>query len=295
MKFQFNLILKKLYSRKFVIRCVVLLFTAYLVLGAYFYCCDQDEWLTEPNVDPPSYKQSSGRATNFPFVPLKLSPSPNDGTDLADVHYRRYPALSAPVRGTVLYFHGNKGNMHKCESQLEIFFENQYDVWTMDYREFGDSTGELSEKALLGDAKRVYDEMILSGVKESDVVIWGRSFGSGVAASVVAAGATPKMLVLETPYWSLPDAARSNYLLLPDFVFHYQLPNHQYLSKANSECRIELIHGTYDEKIPFSSSERLYLRCRELNLPVRSHPIMCGPHDLRPDPEFKVIVQRILK
>jgi alpha-beta hydrolase superfamily lysophospholipase len=226
---------------------------------------------------------------------MKLSPSSNDGTDLADVHYRRYSALSTPVKGTVLYFHGNKGNMHKCESQIEIFLKNQYDVWTMDYREFGDSTGELSEKALLGDAKRVYDEMISSGVKESDVVIWGRSFGSGVAASVVAAGATPKIFVLETPYWSLPEAARSGYLLLPDFLFHYQLPTHQYLSKANSECRIELIHGTYDEKIPFSSSERLYLRCRELKLSVKCHPIACGRHDLRPDPDFKAIVQRILE
>ncbi len=120
--------------------------------------------------------------------------------------------------------------MQKCESEIEIFLERQYDVWTMDYREFGDSTGELSEKALVGDAKRVYDETISSGVNESDIVIWGRSFGSGVAAS-----------------------------------------------------------------IPFSSSERLYMRCRELNLPVGRHPIMCGPHDLRPDPEFKAIVRRILK
>jgi hypothetical protein len=227
MKFRFTSLWKTVFSRKFLSRFGLLLLIAYLAFGAYFYCCDQGDWLTEPNSEP-----SSAKETNFDHLPMKLSPSADDVTDQAVVHYRRYAAWSGPVKGTVLYFHGNKGNMQKCELQIEIFLQKGYDVWTMDYREFGDSTGELSERALVGDAKRVYDEIVLSGVNENDIVIWGRSFGSGAAASIVAADTKPKMLVLETPYWSLPDTARSNYLLLPDFLFHYQLPIHEYLSRA---------------------------------------------------------------
>jgi len=278
---------KSFFSWKSLFRFGFLLCIAYLAFGGYFFFCDQGEWFTKPNAEPSSYRE-----TTYEHVPMKLVASADDP---AEVHFRKYPARQGPVKGTIYYLHGNKGNMEKCESEIEIFLQKGYDVWTMDYRGFGDSTGVLSENALVDDAKRVYDEIIFSGVNESDIVIWGRSFGSGVAASIVAADTKPKMLVLETPYWSLPEVARSNYLILPDFLFHYQLPTHEYLSTANSECRIELIHGTFDEKIPFSSSERLYLRCLELNLSVGRHPIMCGLHDLRPDEEFEVIVHRILR
>lgn len=288
MKLRFVSYWKTLFTRKWLFRLALLFPIAYIALGVYFYNCDQAKWLTEPNVCPPGFVKTDFKSVQDSFV----APA-TESTGPQVIHYRKYDALTEPRNRTVFYLHGNKGNMGLCEWEIEPFLSNGYNVWTMDYREFGDSTGKLSESALKEDAQKVYDKIVESGIDQNDIVVWGRSFGSGVAASV-AAGTKPGRLVLETPYWSIPDAARSANFLLPDFLFHYQLPIHRYLAKAT--CPIDLIHGTDDEKIPFSSSERLYRLClHELKLTVGRHAIMCGPHNLRSEPEFKGIVKEILK
>lgn len=289
MKVPFASLRKQLCTRKWLFRLTLSLPLAYSAFAVYVYCCDQGRWLTEPNVCPPGFV-----ATDFKSVQASFDVLDTQSAEPQVVHYRKYDALTQPRNRTVFYLHGNKGNMRLCEWEIEPFLSHGCDVWTMDYREFGDSTGTLSERALKEDAKKVYGKILESGVDEQEIFVWGRSFGSGVAASLVASGMNPGRLVLETPYWSIPDAARASNFLLPDFLFHYQLPIHRYLAKAN--CPIDLIHGTADEKIPFSSSERLYRLCQqELNLPVGRHAIMCGPHNLRSEPEFRDVVKQILK
>jgi len=128
-----------------------------------------------------------------------------------EIHYRKCFTTSMPSKGSVFYLHGNKGNMNKCEWEIEFVIELGYDVWTMDYRGYGASVGPICELALKEDAKAVFDRL-----REEDsskpVLIWGRSFGSGVAAPVAAAAnKKPKMLVLETPYWSIVDAVRQKH------------------------------------------------------------------------------------
>ncbi len=289
MKFRFTSIWRAFFSKKSLFRIGLFLCIGYFVFGIYFYFCDQDEWLTDPNAIPTGHVEIT-----FESVDNLFKVDAIDSSEPFEIHYRKYSALSKSFKGTVFYLHGNKGNMDLCEWEIELFLRRGYDVWTMDYREFGESTGTLSAIALRQDAKNVYDKITSSGIEENKIVVWGRSFGSGVAASLIEADSKPGLLVLETPYWSLPDAARYQNLYLPDFLFHYKFPIHQYLTKA--ECQIELIHGTQDEKIPFSSSERLYLRCHDqLKLTVGRHAIMCAPHNLRPDPEFEVVVNKILK
>jgi pimeloyl-ACP methyl ester carboxylesterase len=261
---------------------------AYLAFGGYFYFSDQSRWIAKPHEKPSGYH---GQKTNF--VVERFSFDVADEMATYVVHYRRYRTLEPTILGTIFYLHGQKGNMDQCEWEIDDFLRWGFDVWTMDYRGFGESTGKISEKSLRDDAGIVYNRMKDSGLDESEIIIWGRSFGSGVAASIVAEGANPRQLVLETPYWSLPDAARFNYVLLPDFLFHFQLPVHDFLLK--SKCPVHLIHGTWDEKIPFSSTERLCMLAKKNgDLRVRSHPIACGLHNLRPEPEFQKISKWIL-
>ena len=163
---------------------------------------------------------------------------------------------------------------------IEPLLEAGYDVWIMDYRGFGKSTGRRSEAALLADAQMVY-RRIREQVKEEDIIVWGRSFGSGIAA-FIAAGNSPKALVLETPYWSFPDAVCHEWPIVFPFLFRYKLPTHEYL--GNVHCQVHLIHGTADKKIYFESSEKLLKRLgRRLGHPA----LMCtdGEHNLRADPE----------
>ncbi|MEO8269669.1 MAG: alpha/beta fold hydrolase, partial [Aureliella sp.] len=135
--------------------------------------------------------------------------------------------------------------MDRCECEIDFLLDRGYDVWTMDYRGFGDSIGTMSEKALKEDASRVYANIIPRDL-EKPLIVWGRSFGSGVAASVAAkADDKPDLLILETPYWSLVDLAQQKCPILPSLLFRYELPVHEFLKSAG--CPIHLIHGTRDD------------------------------------------------
>ncbi len=245
----------------------------YLIFCADFYI--RQEWyLLEPNTDPTGGKPSELIEEEFELP----SAQSQDGSATA-IHYRKYVTTSMPAKGSIFYLHGNKGNMNKCEWEIEFLLKLGHDVWTMDYRGYGDSVGKISEEALKTDAMAVYDK-IAAEVDAKSLVIWGRSFGSGVAASVAAAAEDkPEMLVLETPYWSLVDLVQQKCPIIPSVLFRYELPIHEFLMSAN--CPIHVIHGTLDEKIPSNSSERL-LDLRDSNdINIKGHSIMCGMHNLR--------------
>jgi hypothetical protein len=209
----------------------------------------------------------------------------------AMINYQKFEACSDTRRGAIFFLHGNRGNIRECRWLIEPFLMAGYDVWTMDYRGFGASTGRVSEATLLADVQMVY-KRIRQDEDEGGMIVWGRSLGSGMAA-FIASGNSPRALVLETPYWSLPDAARQRYPMLPSFLFRYHLPTHEYL--ANVDCPVYLIHGTQDEKIGFPSSVQLEQRCKQLGLQVQLHVISNGRHNLRSEPEFARIRREILK
>ena len=269
-------------SRRKIVRASLLAFIAtYLAFCAHFHV--RQEWyLLEPNADPTGGGSSELEGEEF-VLPVRGE---------VEIHYRKYITTSMPSKGSVFYLHGNKGNMNKCEWKIECLIELGYDVWTMDYRGYGGSVGTISELALKEDAKAVFDKMTEEDSTEP-IVIWGRSFGSGVAASVAAeANRKPKMLVLETPYWSLVDAVRQKHPYLPPIIFRYELPTYKFLKSAR--CPIHLIHGTQDEKIPPNSSDRLHDLCETEGIKVTGHSVMCGKHNLRELAEFNRIAASIL-
>lgn len=266
----------------------------FLAIGYMAFCTDfyvrQEQYLMKPDQDPAGMRASELKESEFVLPSNMLQGDKN-----AAVCCRRYQPKTVTSKGTVLYFHGNKGNMDKCEWEIEFLVELGYEVWTLDYRGFGTSKGPVSEEALRADAAAAYQLVTAESLPEN-VIVWGRSFGSGIAASVVAgAKKEPKLLVLETPYWSLMDAARRNGALVPSTLFRYELPTHQYLLSVT--CPIHLIHGTQDEKIPFHSSERLLELAKKHRLNVKAHAVVGGLHNLREDTtifEFEEITHRIL-
>ena len=88
---------------------------------------------------------------------------------------------------TVLFFHGNGGNIsHRLES-LAFFHRLGLSVFIIDYRGYGKSTGKASVAHTKEDARAAWDWLILSkGTTPSDIIIFGRSLGGGVAAGLVS-------------------------------------------------------------------------------------------------------------
>jgi pimeloyl-ACP methyl ester carboxylesterase len=109
-------------------------------------------------------------------------------------------------------------------------------------------------------------------LKTDEIVIVGRSIGTGVAARL-AAQHPPKILILETPYYSFPDLVNTIYPAVPSALIRYRLDTAHWIGSLNSP--IHLIHGDQDPLIPFSSSERL----KALNPRVELHTITGAVHN----------------
>ncbi|WP_430966433.1 alpha/beta hydrolase [Spongiimicrobium sp. 2-473A-2-J] len=173
-----------------------------------------------------------------------------DGARLNALHFKQPGS-----QGVILYFHGNAGDLSRWGTVAPLFMEKGYDVLVMDYRTYGKSTGKLSEAALHKDAQRFYD-YLLQRYNENQIVLYGRSLGSGVAARL-ASGNQPAQLILETPYYSLMDVAQERFPFLPmKWLLKYKLPSHSYVQEVT--CPITIFHGTDDRVVPYGSGQRLF-------------------------------------
>ena len=176
---------------------------------------------------------------------------PKSGVKLNALYFR---TDSVKRKGLVVYFHGNADDLKRWGEYADDFTKNHYDILMIDYRQFGKSTGELSEKALHTDARYVY-EWAKERFSEDKIVIYGRSLGTGIATRL-ASETNPKMLLLETPYFSLIDVGESYLPILPyDKLLRYKMRTDLCIQAV--KCPIHLFHGTKDEVVPYQSSLKL--------------------------------------
>jgi len=201
--------------------------------------------------------------TSYPYLQRfeELLLETGDGGKISALHFK----IPQP-KGVVLYFHGRGGNLLSPWGQFAFDFTSRgYDCFMMDYRSFGKSTGSLSEHALLDDASRCYT-YLADLYPEDQIVIYGRSLGSGMA-TYVAAHTHPKMLLLESPYFSLRDliAKKTPYLprCLISLLLKYPICTNLWIPDVL--CPIYLIHTKKDEVIPYDSSVRLFSLMKDTN------------------------------
>lgn len=157
-------------------------------------------------------------------------------------------------KGIILYFHGNAGALDTIGFEAAGFVERGYDVVIPDYRSYGKSSGSLSEKALYEDAKLFYryveDYWPANGT--DDIIIYGRSIGTGVAA-YLASQVQQHELILVTPYYSMSRLAQQKYPLVPvSMLLRYPLATNQFV--LNFAKPIYIFHGTKDRVIPYQDA-----------------------------------------
>ena len=112
--------------------------------------------------------------------------------------------------GAVVYFGGNAEDVSWSVDTLAEAFPDRA-LYLPHYRGYGGSSGTPSEAALLSDALAIVDHVRRT---HHDVVVVGRSLGSGVAIAV--AGQRPvSRLVLVTPFDSIVAVAATYYWFVP--------------------------------------------------------------------------------
>ncbi|HUT46440.1 MAG TPA: alpha/beta fold hydrolase, partial [Sedimentisphaerales bacterium] len=185
------------------IQIVGVLLITYLALAAVLYFM-QPKFLYSPERDVSSTPDELG--LDFEDVVFKSA----DGLDLSGWHI---PAENSKL--TVLFCHGNGGNMaHRLDS-INIFHNLGLNCFIFDYRGYGDSRGKPGEEGTYTDAMAAYKWLTEEKkIPAEDIIIFGRSLGGSIAAQLasrVEAGA----LIVESAFTSYVDIGKEYYPYMP--------------------------------------------------------------------------------
>jgi pimeloyl-ACP methyl ester carboxylesterase len=155
---------------------------------------------------------------------------------------------------TVYFLKGNSRSIKGWGKFAKDYVGKGYDFFMMDYRGFGKSKGKRSEDIIYSDTEYVYN-WLSTQYQQHEIVVLGRSLGCGFAARV-AAWNHPKLLILDSPYYSFQYQIHRFAWWLPlRWILRYKIPTWQYLKKVN--CPVFIIHGDKDFLISYQQGVRL--------------------------------------
>jgi uncharacterized protein len=165
------------------------------------------------------------------------------------------PAQQA--RGSVLFLHGNAGNISHRLDSLRIFNALRLNTLIIDYRGYGQSQGRPSEQGLYRDAEAAYRYLVqTAGIAPERIVLFGRSLGGAVAART-AAHYPVGALIVESGFISVPALGAELYPFLPVrhlSRLHYDTAG--YLERV--EAPVLIVHSEDDEIIPYRHGVALH-------------------------------------
>ncbi len=190
---------------------------------------------------------STGRAPMMEIVRTTTE----DGLDLEG--WWHPPGRGRP---TLVYFHGNGGNVGSRDAKARRIIERGYGLLLASYRGYGGNPGTPSESGLIADGHAWMDWLTDRGVPAPSALLYGESLGSGVATAL-ALERPVAALVLEAPYTSIVDIAAARYwfvpvrrLLLDRFDTGSRLPR--------VRVPVLIVHGSADRVIPPEHGARLF-------------------------------------
>lgn len=168
---------------------------------------------------------------------------------------------SKDANTTLLYMHGNGGNISNRLSSIEIFNSLGLNIFIFDYRGYGNSSGSASEQNTYDDAMRAWEYLINEkGIKAENIIIFGRSLGGAIAANL-ASQVKPKAVILESTLTSAKDMASDVYPFVPSSLIRFKYETLEYLKDINSP--ILIIHSENDNIIPFKHGKIVFENANE--------------------------------
>ena len=160
-------------------------------------------------------------------------------------------------RATLLFLHGNGGNISTRLDSINIFHKLGLSVFIIDYRGYGSSSGVPSEEGTYIDAESAW--LFLKNKKhinENDIIIFGRSLG-GAVAIWLAHKYRSSALIVESSFTSIIDMGRHNYPYLPiSLLAKIKYPSDERISRI--EVPKLFIHSKDDDIVPYKFGKKLY-------------------------------------
>lgn len=171
-----------------------------------------------------------------------------------------FRAKTPTPAATVIYFHGNGGNLSYCDWDGSSLSERGFDVLLFDYRGYGRSEGEpTDERGVYADADAAYDFVVRGrGVPVEKVVLYGQSLGTAAAVDVASREGCGA-LVLESGLSSAGDMAGAIMPWLPRFARRLTKNKFDSVGKLpRVRCPVLVAHGDRDEIIPVWQGRKLF-------------------------------------
>lgn len=203
-----------------------------------------------------------------------------DGLKLHGWHLK-----ASDAKGTLLFFHGNAGNISGRLSKAKGWIDRGLSVVLVDYRGYGKSEGKIDHgDDIVRDAEAALAWLLeAKGTPVSKIILYGESLGSHPALRLASEHAVAAV-ILEAPFTSFVELGRRHYsvvpgieLLLKDFRF----ANIEWIAKLKSPLFV--LHGTADEVCPYAMSGELVDLAPEpkgfLSIPGGAHndlPVAAG-------------------
>jgi len=197
------------------------------------------------------------------FLPTPLAPEYRLALE-PDVHERfvevpgaRLHALHLKLpapRGVVFFLHGNAGNLANWFGDPELYRRANFDLFMLDYRGYGKSSGRIQSEAQLHADVRAAWDAIAPAYAGGKRVLLGRSLGSALAAQLALA-VQPELTLLVSPYASVRALAANHYPWVPAALLRYPLDTETSVRALRTP--VLLLHGERDTVIPASHSEVL--------------------------------------
>jgi pimeloyl-ACP methyl ester carboxylesterase len=221
---------------------IILLIYCFIGIAVYYA---QDYVILRPETSSKDFKYTF----DFPHKEVNI---PFDKK--SNINIIQFTPAQDSSKGVVLYFHGNRNNIQRYRRFVPNFTKHGYEVWMIDYPGFGKSTGTFSEQTVY-DWSLVMYNLARKRFGTDSIIIYGKSLGTGVAAQL-ASVRDCKILVLETPYYSMTSLAGTYFWMYPlEKMMHIKLPTNEYLAKVTAP--VVFFHGTDDGVIPYSNAVKL--------------------------------------
>lgn len=190
-------------------------------------------------------------------------------------------SLDDPTRKvpTILYLHANACDVGGMERELrDISRICGVHVLAVEYPGYGVYNSEdqkiiTTAEGINAAAEHAVELLISQGVLPEQIILFGRSIGTGPAAYLArlfaARGWTPGGLILQSPYVSIHRII-SEYFRLGTWLVDNHWDNKSNIEKLGENIPILIIHGELDEIIPVSQGKELYSSC-----PSKRKHIVC--------------------
>lgn len=176
-------------------------------------------------------------------------------------------------RGTIVFFHGNFGNLSNHFPQAMFLVRKGFDVLAFDYQGYGDSKGRSSPKNTVEDgiASVRYAHSRLRA-RNGGVAVFGQSLGAAVATVVAAREPLVKAAALEAGFTTYRAIAqyvmRRGWLTWPFSFFVPTMIVRRHYDPIDDIANIAprpllIIQGTADKTIPVGMAKKLFAKARD--------------------------------